>query len=150
MIQRLKHTDPTIATQIRAVFQVSYAVEAKLLKAVDFPPLKRELELFVSSTNDFFGYFEQDVLAAVVEIAHRDSCTHIQSLVVAPAFFRRGIAATMLEFILKSFDTNVFMVETGAANLPAIQLYKKFGFTEVLQWDTSFGIRKVRFELQQR
>ncbi|OAB79665.1 GNAT family N-acetyltransferase [Cochleicola gelatinilyticus] len=149
MIKKLQHTDLEMAKQIRAVFQVSYAVEAELLKAVDFPPLQRELESFISSSNDFFGYFENDTLAAVVEIAHRDTFLHIQSLVVAPKFFRRGIAGVVMEFVLKSFDTNLFMVETGVANLPAIQLYKKYGFTEVKQWDTDFGIRKVRFELRQ-
>lgn len=149
MIKKLQHTDLEIAKQIRAIFQVSYAVEAELLKAVDFPPLKRELESFISSSNDFFGYFENDTLAAVVEIAYRDTFLHIQSLVVDPKFFRKGIAGTVMEFVLKSFDTKLFMVETGVANFPAIELYKKYGFIEVKQWDTAFGIRKVRFELRQ-
>lgn len=38
------------------------------------------------------------------------------------------------------------MVETGVENEPASLLYKKMNFREVKQWDTPFGIRKIRFE----
>ena len=67
-------------------------------------------------------------------------------MVVAPKFFRQGIASQLLEFVFDTFDSNVFMVETGVANDPATTLYKKFGFKEVKQWDTDHGVRKVKFE----
>jgi len=146
MIKKLQQTNNETAAEIRSVFQVSYAVEAKLLNAIDFPPLKRQLEDFINSETQFFGYLTNNELAGVVEIDHNTERTYIKSLVVAPKFFRQGIASQLLEFVFDTFDSNVFMVETGVANDPATTLYKKFGFKEVKQWDTDHGVRKVKFE----
>ncbi len=147
MIQRLENKDMDIAKKIRSVFLVSYAVEAKLLNATDFPPLKRPLESYLNCGNDFFGYTINQELVGVVEIKHETSFTHIQSLVVNPKFFRKGIAKELMEFVLKSFDDKLIVVETGVENGPATELYKKFDFKEVNQWLTNHGIRKIRFEL---
>jgi len=147
LIKRLQNKNLNIAEKIRSVFQVSYAVEAKLLNAIDFPPLKRRLESYVECDNDFFGYLEDQDLAGVVEINHNDDFTHVQSLVVDPKFFRQGIAQKLMRFILNSYDTKLFIVETGVENKPAIALYEKFGFIEVKQWDTNHGVRKIKLEL---
>lgn len=146
MIDKLKNKDIDISKKIRSVFQVSYAVEAKLLNATDFPPLKRSLESYLQSDNDFFGYIKNQELAGIVEIKHENKFIHIQSLVVNPKFFRQGIAKELMEFVLNLFDSKLFMVETGVENRPAIELYKKFDFIETNQWDTNHGIRKIRFE----
>ena len=66
MIKRLQNNDIEISNKIRAVFQVSYKVEAKLLKATDFPPLKRPLEDYVISKNTFFGYLKDKELVGVI------------------------------------------------------------------------------------
>lgn len=146
MIQKLNHTNIDIARKIRNVFQVSYAVEADLLNAIDFPPLKRSLASFLKSKTDFYGYFQGHELAAVTEIKNEHDNTHIQSLVVEPHYFRQGIGANLVSFIFKNYNATIVSVETGAANLPAISLYKKFGFNETKVWDTDHGVRKVRFE----
>jgi ribosomal protein S18 acetylase RimI-like enzyme len=148
MIERLQNKDIDISNKIRSVFQLSYAVEAKLLNATDFPPLKRSLDSYLKSDNDFFGYLKNQEIAGIVEINHNDSFTHIQSLVVNPKFFRQGIGLKLMEFVINSFDSNLFIVETGVENGPATLLYKKIGFKEVKQWDTEYGIRKIKFELR--
>ena len=146
MIEKLQNKEIDLSRKIRSVFQVSYAVEAKLLNATDFPPLNRTLESFLQSENDFFGYTKNQELAGIIEIKQEDSFIHIQSLVVNPKFFRQGIAKKLMEFVLNLFENNSFMVETGVENGPASELYKKFDFIEVNQWDTNHGIRKIRFE----
>jgi len=146
MIKRLQNSELEISHQIHSVFQLSYAVEAKLLDTTDFPPLKRPLESYQKSDNMFFGYHENTELAGIIEIEFNNKCTDINSLVVNPKFFRRGIARKLIEFVFNSFDSNLFVVETGLANDPATKLYKKFGFIEVKQWDTEHGIRKIKFE----
>ncbi|MBA6153063.1 GNAT family N-acetyltransferase [Gelidibacter maritimus] len=146
MIERLQNSALDVAIQIHSVFQLSYAVEAKLLNATDFPPLKRSIESYLNGDTMFFGYFENNELAGVIEIETNDKRTDINSLVVNPKYFRRGIAKKLIAFVFNTFDSNLFVVETGLVNNPAIKLYKKLGFIEVKQWNTDHGIRKIEFE----
>lgn len=146
MIKKLQNNNLATAKKIRSVFQASYQVEAKLLKATDFPPLKRPLENYLKSTTAFFGFLKKEELVAVVEIIHNNDFTHIRSLVVHPLFFRQGIASQLMEFVLETFDSDLFVVETGLENVPAIKLYEQFKFIEVKQWDTDHGIRKIKME----
>ena len=146
MIKKLQNHDIETSGRIRSVFQLSYAVEAELLEANDFPPLKRPLESYHKSRNDFYGYFENNELAGVIEVEKTDKLININSLVVKPKFFRRGIGRKLMEFTLDRFDSKHFIVETGVRNEPANELYKKLGFTEVKQWNTDFGVRKVLYE----
>lgn len=146
MIEKLQNNDIEVSKKIRSVFQLSYKIEAKLLNATDFPPLKRSLENYVNSETAFFGYLKDKELAGVIEIKHNNNFTHIQSLVVAPSFFRQGIARKLMEFVFNTFDSKLFVVETGLENGPATELYKKFNFKEVKQWNTDHGVRKIKFE----
>lgn len=146
MIKKLDNKDIFISEKIRSVFQISYAIEAKLLKATDFPPLKRSLESFLKCDNDFFGYLINGEIAGAIEIDTNDEMTHIQSLVVNPKFFRQGIAKELIEFVFKSYNSEFFSVETGLENGPATKLYRKFDFKEIKKWDTDHGVRKIRFE----
>ena len=146
MIERLQNNDVEISKKIQSVFQLSYKIEAKILNATDFPPLKRPLESYVNSNTVFFGNLKGRELAGVIEIDHNNNFTHINSLVVDPSFFRQGVARELMEFVFKTFDSKLFVVETGLENIPATKLYKKFDFKEVKQWNTDHGIRKIKFE----
>jgi ribosomal protein S18 acetylase RimI-like enzyme len=144
MVERLKNNDIETAINIREVFQLSYAIEAKILNAINFPPLQRPLEDYINSTNAFFGFFKNQELAGAIEIHHNDIATYIDSLVVNPKYFKQGIASKLLEFVFNASDSEQFFVETGLKNKPAIQLYLKFGFKEIKQWDTDHGVRKMK------
>jgi len=146
MIEKLKNSDLKIAKKMHLVFQASYKVEATLLNATNFPPLKRPLENYTESNTEFYGYSIKEVLAAVVEIDTNNNFILIRSLVVHPDFFRQGIAGKLLTFVFETFQSNLFVVETGLENGPATELYEKFGFVDVHQWDTNHGIRKIKFE----
>ena len=146
MIIKINNKENKIAEEIRAIFQVSYAVEAEMLKAVDFPPLKRTVAQFLNSNSEFYAYYLIENIAGVIEIENHKNLTHIQSLVVYPKYFRNGIGSKLVQFILDTYKAKIFTVETGIDNHPAIKLYKSFGFQEQEQWDTNHGVRKVRFE----
>ena len=147
MIQKLDHTNLAIATKMRVVFQESYAVEAALLNAINFPPLQRPLESYIKSTTTFFGYHNNDEIVGIIEVSSKQKITHINSLVVSPHFFRQGIGRELVDYILQNFSSKVFTVETGLENIPASKLYTSLGFKEVSQWDTDHGVRKIRFKL---
>jgi len=146
MIIKINNKENKIAEEIRAIFQVSYAVEAKMLKAIDFPPLKRTVSQFLKSDSKFYAYYLTKKIAGVIEIENGEDLTHIQSLVVYPKYFRNGIGSKLVQFILDNYKSKIFTVETGIDNHPAIKLYKSFGFQEQKQWNTDHGVRKVRFE----
>ena len=146
MIIKINNKKNKIAKEIRAIFQVSYTVEAGILKAVDFPPLKRTVSQFLNSDSEFYAYYLIKNIAGVIEIENHENLTHIQSLVVYPKYFRNGIGSKLVQFILDTYKAKIFIVETGIDNHPAIKLYKSFGFQEQERWDTNHGIRKVRFE----
>ena len=112
MIQKLQNTELETAKKIRSIFQRSYAVEAEWLEAVDFPPLKRPLEDYMRRDRDFFGRMKDGQMAGVAEIIETDSYVHIRSLVVDPKFFRLGIGKELMEFVMDSFETDLFIVET--------------------------------------
>jgi hypothetical protein len=59
MILTINQKDQKTAETIRSVFQASYAIEAKLLKATDFPPLKRTLKEYLESENAFYGFYKE-------------------------------------------------------------------------------------------
>lgn len=146
MIKKLEHYRIEVAHIIRSLFQVSYAVEAELLNAVDFPPLKRPLTGFVESENTFYGYFKSRKLAGAVEVDNSGPGTHIQSLVVHPDYFRQGIGSALVAVVLETYDSPIFTVETGLENNPATDLYRRFGFQQCGQYKTDHGVRKVRFK----
>jgi len=146
MIKQIDPKNRLVAERIHFIFQESYAVEAKLLNAIDFPPLKIGLTNFIASTTTFYGYFKEGIMIAIIEIKTDRERTHIQSLVVLPEFFRKGIALKLISYIFDCYSSNVFTVETGADNTPARALYRKFGFQLMKEWDTDHGIRKVAFE----
>ena len=146
MIIKINNKSNKIAKEIRDIFQASYAIEAEMLKAIDFPPLKRTISQFLNSNSEFYAYYLNQNIAGVIEIENNQDLTHIQSLVVYPKYFRKGIGRKLVQFVLDTYKSIIFTVETGVDNHPAIQLYTSLGFEEQDQWNTNHGVRKVRFE----
>ena len=101
---------------------------------------------FLNSDTEFYGSYIGDEIVAIVEIKTYKNNTDIESLVVHPEYFRQGFGKQLMLFILNTLDSEIFTVETGLENEPATKLYKHLGFQEQEQWDTEFGIRKIKFK----
>ncbi len=144
MIELLEHTSENVANQIYGVFQRSYKVEAGLVGVEDFPPLRRSARDIQSSPNKFLGLWIGVNLVAIVEYSDWEADLSIDSLVVHPQFFRRGLASQLLKSLLAKNQWQSAYVETASANLPAIVLYQKFGFSQSKRWTTADGIDKVQ------
>ena len=143
MITTLAHHKRTIAEQIHSVFQASYKLEAKLIQAQNFPPLKRTVEQIAQSNNVFIAMHEGRQLSAVIEMELASDVLEIHSLVVAPEFFRKGIAGQLLQHVFSLGDFEKTLVETASKNKPAILLYEKHGFKEIKRWTPEHRIEKV-------
>ena len=129
MIIKIDNKRNAIAKEIRNIFQSSYAIEAEMLKAIDFPPLKRTISQFLNSNSEFYAYYLNQNIAGLIEIKNNQDLTHIQSLVVYPKYFRKGIGRKLVQFVLGTYKSIIFTVETGVDNYPAIKLYISLGFT---------------------
>ena len=143
MITKLENYNETIANKIHAVFQRSYKVEAQLIDVDDFPPLSRSTTNIVNSTTEFYGFIDNNCLAAIIEIEILEKQLDIHSLTVDPKYFRKGIADKLISYVLNKFDITTAIVETAVVNKPAINLYEKHGFREYRKWTPSHGIEKL-------
>ena len=149
MIAQLTHSNSEIASHIYAVFQASYKIEAALIGTDNFPPLSRTPQDIANSNTLFYGFYEGDSLAGVIEITYQNNLLEIDSLTVAPEHFRKGIAGKLMEYVLNAFDFTKVIVETAVVNAPAIRLYQKHGFNEFKRFTPSHGIKKVALVKEQ-
>lgn len=148
MITKLENSNEVVANKIHTIFQNSYKVEAELIDVVDFPPLLRTVTDIIRSRTDFYGFSDNNCLAAIIEIEINEKNLDIHSLAVDPNFFRLGIAGKLIKHALTSFDVNAATVETAVLNEPAINVYKKHGFIEFKRWTPSHGIEKLAMSVK--
>ena len=127
MIKKLNNSNEEVANQIFIIFQSSYKIEAQLIGALNFPPLLRSVKDIENSKTLFYGYSENECLAAIIEITIEDNHLGIESLTVEPKYFRKGIAGKLISYVLDLFEFTKATVETAVVNKPAIILYKKHG-----------------------
>jgi len=143
MIKKLDNSNETIANEIHTIFQNSYKIEAQLIGVANFPPLLRSAKDIENSKTLFYGFSENECLAAIIEIDIENTYLAIDSLTVDPSFFRKGIADKLISHVIKISDFSEARVETAVVNFPAINLYKKHGFVEFKRWTPSHGIEKL-------
>ncbi|PAJ76309.1 GNAT family N-acetyltransferase [Pseudoalteromonas sp. NBT06-2] len=148
MIIKLDNSNEEMANQIFTVFQRSYKIEAQLIGSVNFPPLLRNVKDITNSRTQFYGFIENERIAAIIEVAIEAQHLNINSLTVDPHYFRKGIAGKLISFALNKVKFSVAVVETAVKNLPAINLYKKYGFVECNRWTPSHGIEKVAMSVE--
>ena len=148
MIKKLNQSSKIVANKIFDIFQNSYKIEAELIGVSNFPPLNRSVDKIQGAKTTFYGFLDNDELAAIIEVDVVDSCLEIDSLTVHPSYFRRGIAGKLIRFLLDNIVFSRAVVETATANLPAITLYEKHGFVEFKRWTPSHGIPKIALSIE--
>lgn len=150
-IKLLDQSQPETAERLFALSQRAYRVEAELIGASDFPPLRRRGWEFQQSSNRFYGLVENAELlaAAELEVAQQQGreMVIIGSFVVLPERFRSGLGSQLLQVILARTDGIDLQVETARQNEPAIGLYRKFGFSESSRHKNRDGYEIVTLEL---
>ena len=142
----LNNHKKNIAQKLYKIWQESYIIEKEIIGAKIFPPLDRTISDFIKSKNSFYSYIEKNNLLGVIEIDCRANSIHIQSLVVSPNHFRKGIASKLIDKVFNLHKSLLYTVETGNDNDPAKKLYKSKGFRKVKVCMTEFGVKKIKFE----
>lgn len=144
MLRRLDQRQADVAARIQSIMIAAYQIEAELLHARDFPPLRRGASEIQASESAFWGCFMGQELAGVTELEPAGAGkVSIASLVVHPDFFRQGIATRLIRHVLGCHPSAGLTVSTGALNEPALRLYRKLGFQESVRWATGCGIAMV-------
>lgn len=131
-IEPLDPRDPPIARQLLEVLSLAHAQEARQLRVKNVLPMARTAEDIQASTHFHFGAFSGSALVGAVSIGPDEEeigQISIDTLVVHPNHQRQGIARRLLQEVLRRGEGRVFSVCTGAANAPALALYRGFGFT---------------------
>ena len=148
MIEKVNCKEEEVAEQLYSIWQASYPIEKEMIGAEVFPPLDRTVLDFQSTENVFYAYIVNDEFAGVIEVARIEDYIHLQSLVVHPAHFRKGIASALIKHAIKTHASAKYSVETGFENVPAKRLYESFAFRETKVYDTDYGVKKIRFEIK--
>ena len=130
VIQPLEHRQRAVAGQIHAVMGLAYAQEAALLQVQHFAPLDTTVDDVMRSVEFHLGAWSGETLQGVVSVGPDDEPDQlcIGMLVVHPSAQRQGIARALMQDALRRGAGMVYTVATGAANAPALALYRELGF----------------------
>jgi ribosomal protein S18 acetylase RimI-like enzyme len=128
--RRLDLSDPDTLRRVWELQRAAYAVEAELIGFAGIPPLCGSLQQLHDCGESFLGLDDETGLAGAVSWTRlRDGTLDICRLMVHPRAHRRGIATTLLDSLDQLEPATRAVVATGSANLPALALYRRRGFT---------------------
>jgi ribosomal protein S18 acetylase RimI-like enzyme len=147
MIKILSHKDPSVTKTILEIQIPSYQVEAELISFDGIPGLFDTVESLSKVNETFYGYFIDNKLCGAISFKAEGGLLDIHRLIVHPHHFRKGIAKSLLHFVLSEIpDINNWIVRTGAKNLPAVNLYLKTGFIIEEIFEAAPGLELIQFK----
>jgi ribosomal protein S18 acetylase RimI-like enzyme len=133
--------DDDLARAVLALQREAYAVEAALIGSDGIPALTETLEQLRDAGETWLGIFDHGGLAGAVAWQRLDDGTiDICRLVVAPRAFRGGVASALLDELDRRYGGHPMIVSTGSGNEPALELYRRRGFSPVRQREAAPGL----------
>lgn len=143
-------TDDHVAEAVHAVGLRSYAVEAEIIAFDGIPALHESLVEMRAEPLRWLGINDSATGLPVAFIAYAiegDGTVDIDRLCVDPDWFRKGLARALLTHLLAEHPTADVIVSTGAANVPAVTLYTRAGFTPTGTSSPAPGLEMAHFRL---
>lgn len=146
-IQIINIEDSLSAAAVLDLQRASYKKEAELIGSDEIPPLKESFEQLKACGEKFLGYYERGELTGAISYKRIGKQIDIHRVMVHPEHFRKGIARSLIEDLGKQEEeASEMIVSTGAANLPAVQLYQKLGFMCAGETIVANGLRLAHFK----
>jgi len=148
MISQVDPTGEPVAAEIHAVAQAAYALEAEWIACRGFPPLRESVADLRESSDTFLVFRRSGAVLAALSYCRLISAVTVTRLVVHPAHLRQGIATALLIELEQRISATIVYVSTAAANLPAVQLYQRQGYTPVMVTKSAENIELVSLSKQ--
>jgi ribosomal protein S18 acetylase RimI-like enzyme len=128
----IDHRDLRVAIQMHAILSLAYAQEAALMNVERFVDHDETVEEIQGSDEFCLGALRENALVGFLTIGRDEEPDQISisTLVVHPAHQRQGVGHGLVHEAVRRSQGMTLSVSTGANNLPALSLYKKFGFHE--------------------
>jgi len=143
---RLDLSDASTAVELLELQRRAYRVEADLIGSDEIPPLRETLAELQSCGETFLGARADGVLIAAISWRCDGETIDLHRLVVHPAHFRTGLGSALVrEALATEPRARHAVVQTGAANDPAIALYRREGFVATGVLEPLPGVHVTRF-----
>ena len=140
-------SDPDVAAELLELQRRAYRIEAELIGSHEIPPLRETVAELQGCGETFLVARDGDgALAGAISWRVDGGVIDLHRLVVDPALFRRGVGSALVRAALASVPGAArAVVQTGAANAPAIALYRREGFEPAGELEPLPGLRVARF-----
>ncbi|MGI8316406.1 GNAT family N-acetyltransferase [Halobacillus mangrovi] len=142
----IQHTHSETASRIFDLQLRSYKIEADLIDFEGLPPLQDSKEAIMKSNEVFIGCVYDQQLLGVLSYEETNYKIYINRLMVDPDHFRKGIGQRMLSYLIDAYPEDTIIVQTGAKNKPAVELYKKHGFQPTDEVEVAPGVTITQME----
>jgi ribosomal protein S18 acetylase RimI-like enzyme len=139
-------SDEPTASELLELQRRAYQVEAVLIGSDEIPPLRETLAELQASGETFLGMRLSGALVGAISWRSDGETIDLHRLVVDPAHFRTGVGSALIRCAVGAVPgARQAVVQTGAANEPALALYRREGFAETEQLEPLPGLRVTRF-----
>lgn len=149
MIRRIELADLAELAKLVTLQRDAYRVEAGLIGTDAIPPLRETVADLQASGETLWGSYADGQLVGATGYKVQGDLLDIYRLAVSPAYFRRGIAGTLLAHVeaeAHMAGVRGIVVSTGAANAPAVAFYERAGFRETTRREVIPGLLVAHFE----
>lgn len=144
MFKRLDLSNQELAQLVLSLQIPAYQLEANLIGFQGIPALLDTVDDLMNNKENFIGFYKDDELLGVLSYEETDELVDICRLVVSPASFRKGIGNQLVNHVLEEVrGSREVIVSTGLENVPAVTLYKKFGFQQERLVEIVPGVKLV-------
>ncbi|MGN9839133.1 GNAT family N-acetyltransferase [Nonomuraea sp. H19] len=129
LITEISPADDPLGSELLALQQAAYAIEAQIIGDDRIPPLHESLADLRAQPLLWLGAVDEDGrLVGAVAWEETAAEVDVNRLVVHPGALRRGIGRALVKEVLVRAGTRRIVVSTGRDNAPARTLYERLGF----------------------